>query len=231
MSMRVWNSVSCGDGDVAVELGVGAGLLAQADQRVGEGGGVLEAAADLAHRLVHADAVAQPLGLAEDLVERPGGGDGVEARRLPDPDRLGVHPDAEAALLAAHRHARGGPLTVMTMSSGPAPAAAARRAGPRRRRRAREPLKLAVSAMLSVEMPVTTVSCAASGSGEARRGGGAPPAAAPVRSSRARRARSGRITRSREELEADADDEEREQDAQLLGAEPGGERRRRSARR
>ena len=70
MSMRVWKSVSSATETPVVELGVGAARLAQAHHGLGEGGRVGDGrvAADAPHRLVHADLVAQPLGLAQDVV-------------------------------------------------------------------------------------------------------------------------------------------------------------------
>jgi hypothetical protein len=50
---------------------------------------------------------AELFGLAQDFVERPGGGDGVVARSLAHPHAFAVGPDAEAALLAPDRHRAG----------------------------------------------------------------------------------------------------------------------------
>jgi hypothetical protein len=52
--------------------------------------------ADPAHRLVHADPVAQALGLGQQLAERPGGRDGVEARRHGEPPRTTADDEPDA---------------------------------------------------------------------------------------------------------------------------------------
>ena len=113
---------------------------------------------------------------------------------------------------------RGGPLMVMMTSSGVGPAGigASRRMAPKTK--SSEPSKVALSAILSAEMPVTTVSCA--------------PAAREREGEEERASRSTARGPDREELvglehqvertslQADREDEEREENAELLGAEP-----------
>ena len=164
------------------------------------------AAADPAHRLVHADRrSAAARSRSRMLVERPGGGDGVEARHLRAPRTDSVLTQMpKRRSLRRTVTGRGGPLMVMMMSSGPASGGigASRRTAPKTK--SSEPLKLAVSAMLSVEMPGAPPSPGRSGGGgedeqQERRQPQHRQAAASEKSS------SGRITRSSEELQADAD--------------------------
>ncbi len=209
-----------GEGDLVVELLIDAGLLAQPDQRVGEGGGVLDrvVAADPSHRLVHADLVAQPLGLAQDVVERAGGGDGVEARRLAHVERLGVHPDPEPALLVADPDALGRPLDGDDDVE-----------RPRARRRRRLAADRAEDEELgAVEGGVERdlvggdagdhglLGCQRRREGEEERG---QPQHRPTRL-RARRARRAPSTRSASSLRQTTRTRTRQEDAQLLGAEP-----------